>query len=113
MSVIVDTTETVDLNILPTTVEEEVVQNLWVLFSSLEYDCPLDRGLGMKADYIDRPIETAKALATSDIYEKTEAYEPRAEIVDITFSADYEKGILKPIVEVEVNGEYDNEEYTE
>lgn len=113
MSVVVDTTETVVLNILPTTVEEEVIQNLWLLYSSLEYDCPLDRGLGMKADYIDRPIETAKALATSDIYEKTKAYEPRAEILDIAFSADYERGILKPIVEVEVNGEYDNEEYTE
>lgn len=113
MSVVVDTTETINLNIEPTTVEEEVIQNLWVLYSSLEYDCPLDRGLGMKADYIDRPIETAKALAMSDIYEKTEEYEPRADIVDISFSADYENGILKPIVEVEVNGEYDNEEYTE
>nr|WP_315101254.1 hypothetical protein [uncultured Catonella sp.] len=113
MSVVVDTTEKIDLNIEPTTVEEEVIQNLWVLYSSLEYDCPLDRGLGMKADYIDRPIETAKALAMSDIYEKTEEYEPRADIVDISFSADYENGILKPIVEVEVSGEYENEEYTE
>ena len=113
MSVVVDTTEKIDLNIEPTTVEEEVIQNLWVLYSSLEYDCPLDRGLGMKADYIDRPIETTKALAMSDIYDKTAEYEPRAEIVDISFSADYQRGILKPIVEVEVSGEYENEEYTE
>ena len=113
MSVVVDMTEMINLNIEPTTVEEEVIQNLWVLYSSLEYDCPLDRGLGMKADYIDRPIETTKALAMSDIYEKTEEYEPRAEIVDISFSADYQRGILKPIVEVEVSEEYDNEEYTE
>lgn len=113
MSVVVDMTEMINLNIAPTTVEEEVIQNLWVLYSSLEYDCPLDRGLGMKADYIDRPIETAKALAMSDIYDKTAEYEPRAEIVDISFSADYQRGILKPIVEVEVSEEYDNEEYTE
>lgn len=42
-------------------------------------------------------------------------YEPRAEIVSIEFTTDYERGILKPKVEVEVNGEYDeyDEEYTE
>lgn len=113
MSVIIDTTEKPNLTVLPTTVEEEVIQNLWFLYSSLEYDCPLDRGLGLNAKYIDRPIETAKALATADIYEKTAEYEPRAEIENISFSADYESGKLKPIVEVAINGEYDNEEYTE
>lgn len=113
MSVVIDTTESVDINILPTTIEEEVIQNLWLLYSSTEFDCPLDRELGLKAEFIDRPIETAKALATAQIYEKTEKYEPRADIESIDFSIDYEKGILKPIVEVTVNGEYDNEEYTD
>lgn len=31
----------------------------------------------------------------------------------ILAKADYERGILKPIVEVEINGEYEKEEYTE
>lgn len=52
-------------------------------------------------------------MATTDIYDKTEEYEPRAEITNIDFKADYERGILKPIVEVEINGEYEKEEYTE
>ena len=52
-------------------------------------------------------------MATTDIYDKTEEYEPRAEIVNIDFKADYESGVLKPIVEVVINDEYDNEEYTE
>ena len=93
--------------------EEEIIQNLWFLYSSLEYDVPLDRALGLNATYIDKPIEAAKALATTDIYDKTEEYEPRAEITNIDFKADYERGILKPIVEVEINGEYEKEEYTE
>ena len=33
--------------------------------------------------------------------------------MNVDFGADYERGILKPIVEVEINGEYENEEYTE
>ena len=116
MSYIVDTTQKVDLNIAPETVEEEVLQNLWLLYSSLEYDVPLDRALGLNATYVDKPIETAKALAQSDIYDKTEQYEPRATVVNISFSdnaGEYMQGKLKPIVEVEINGEYDNEEDTE
>lgn len=113
MSYTIDTTKEEQININPATVEEEVIQNLWFLYSSIEYDVPLDRALGLNATYIDKPIETAKALATTDIYDKTEQYEPRAEIVNIDFSVDYERGILKPIVEVEINDEYDTEEYTE
>lgn len=113
MSYIIDTTKNQQVNLAPGTVYEEVIQNLWFLYSSLEYDVPLDRALGLNATYIDKPIEAAKALATTDIYDKTEEYEPRAEITNIDFKADYERGILKPIVEVEINGEYEKEEYTE
>ena len=35
-----------------------------------------------------------------DIYDKIGEYEPRAEIVSIDFTTDYERGILKPKVEV-------------
>ncbi|TGY93443.1 hypothetical protein E5329_18675 [Petralouisia muris] len=113
MTYIVDTTKENEINLDPATVYEEVIQNLYFLYSSTEYDIPLDRGLGLSGAYIDKPIDTAKALATINIYDKTEEYEPRAEIVNIDFEADYERGILKPIVEVEINDEYDNEEYTE
>ena len=100
MGYVIDTTEKENINLAPGTVEEEVIQNLWFLYSSLEYDVPLDRALGLNATYIDKPIEAAKALATT-------------EITNIDFKADYERGILKPIVEVEINGEYEKEEYTE
>jgi len=112
MTYIIDTTKESVINLDPETVYEEVVQNLYFLYSSTEYDIPLDRGFGLSGTYIDKPIETAKALVTTNIYDKTEEYEPRAEIVSIEFKGDYEKGTLKPIVEVEVNDEYDSEEYT-
>ena len=111
MSYKIDTAKSSQINIEPKTVYEEVLQNLWFLYSSIEYDVPLDRALGLNATAIDKPIETARALAITDIYDKTEKYEPRAEIVNIEFTVDHEKGVLKPIVEVEINGEYDNEEY--
>lgn len=113
MSYTIDTTQKQIINFSPETVVDEVLQNLWFLYSSLRYDCPLDRALGLNATYIDKPIETVKALATTDLYEKTEEYEPRAEITKISFEVDNEGSKLKPIVEVEINGNYDNEEYTE
>ena len=62
MGYVIDTTEKENINLAPGTVEEEVIQNLWFLYSSLEYDVPLDRALGLNATYIDKPIEAAKAL---------------------------------------------------
>lgn len=115
MSYIIDTAENIEINFNPETVEEEILQNLWLLYSSLENDVPLDRELGLNVTYVDRPIETAKALLQSDIYDKTERYEPRASVVNILFSdnaEEYMKGKLKPIVEVEIHGDYDNEKYT-
>ncbi len=112
MAYMVDTTKESEINIAPTTVYEEVIQNLYFLYSSVEYDIPLDRELGLSGTYIDRMIETAEALVVADIYDKTEEYEPRAEIVNISFEADYQMGVLKPIVEVEIKDEYDNEEDT-
>lgn len=112
MDYIVDTTKENEINLAPATVYEDVMKNLYFLYSSIEYDIPLDRALGLNPKYIDKPIETAKALVTADIYDKTEEYEPRAEIVNIDFEIDYESGMLKPIVEVTINDGYDNEEYT-
>lgn len=109
----IDTTITKeDISIVPVTIEEEIIQNLYFLYSSLEYDIPLDRALGLNATYIDKPIKAAKALITTDIYDKTMAYEPRAKIIKIDFKTDYERGVLKPIVEVDIDGEY-NKKYTQ
>ena len=112
MSFIIDTTESVEINLNPQTVAEEVLQNLWFLYSSIEYDVPLNRGFGLDATYIDMQIEAAKALIQADIYEKTENYEPRAEVINVSFETaenDAVKGKLKPIVEVVINGEYDQD----
>ncbi len=108
MAYIVDTSSRQEINLHPETVEEEVLQNLWMLYSSLECGVPLDRGLGLAAGYTDRPPGVAEALLQAEIYDKTEKYEPRAEVVNISFAdtsgKDYTGGILKPVVEVEING---------
>lgn len=98
------------INFAPATVTEEVLQNVWMILVTTQYDCPLARGLGLSREFVDKPIETAKALCVATIYEAIEKYEPRAKIQKITFNTNAEKGTTSPIVEVSVNDE-DNEEY--
>ncbi len=63
-------TGTAFISLAPQTIYEEVIQNVSALLSSIEYDIPLNREFGLNAAYIDKPITTATALATADIYDK-------------------------------------------
>lgn len=101
-----------EISFKPENVVEEILQNVWVILNTLEYDCPLARGLGLNASFIDRPIEAAQALCIADIYDKIELYEPRAAVQEVTFSSNHETGKVYAIVEVEINAGY-REEYSE
>ena len=65
MSFTIDTTQEQPINLAPKTLYEEVIQNVWFLLSSIEYDIPLNREFGLNAAYIDKPITTAKSENTS------------------------------------------------
>lgn len=100
------------INFQPANVVEEVLQNVWFILNTLEYDCPLARGMGLSPKFIDRPIETAQALSVADIFDKIEMYEPRAEVLAVSFENSHLNGKVYAAVEVKVNGDYDGERYT-
>lgn len=100
-----------EISFQPENTVEEVLQNVWFILNTMEYECPLARGLGLNPEFIDRPLETAQALAVADIFEKIETYEPRAKVLSVSFeSSDIGKIYAK--VEVAIDGSYDNEKYT-
>lgn len=94
-----------DLKFNPESLVEEVLQNVWLIITSAKYDFPLARSVGLDIGFLDRPIETAEALCTSEIYEQVETYEPRAKVVNVEFLNDYQAGKIIPKVEVEIHGE--------
>lgn len=49
MSFTIDTAQEQPINLAPQTLYEEVIQNVWFLLSSLEYDIPLNREFGLNA----------------------------------------------------------------
>lgn len=99
-----------DLKFSPESTVEEILQNVWLIITSAKYDFPLARNMGLDIGFLDRPIETAKALSVNETYEQVEAYEPRARVIDIEFITDNRVGKIIPKVEVEIIGEREESE---
>ena len=112
MSYTVSAAEERGINFRPESTVEEVLQNVWFILNTMEYDCPLARGLGLDPEFIDRPIEIAQALSVADVFEKIETYEPRAEVLEVEFESNHATGKVYAKAEVDINGDYDSEEYT-
>ena len=80
-----------------------VLQNIAIILSTRQGTCPLYRGFGLPQKFLDKPIPVAMPMMYSEIKEAVEEYEPRAEIVDITFEVDPSApGRLIPTVEVNI-----------
>ncbi|WP_052523775.1 GPW/gp25 family protein [Geobacillus kaustophilus] len=86
---------------------EEIIQNVRFILSTIIGSCVLDINLGVSPDIADSPIQLAQAKITAEIIEKIEAYEPRVMVESVTFFADPLNGRLIPQVKVvnKENGE--------
>lgn len=81
-----------------------VLQNVAIILSTVQGDVPLGRDIGLKGNFIDKPIPVAKPLMLSEIQEAILTQEPRATLKDVTFTEDESTpGRLIPTVYVEVN----------
>jgi phage baseplate assembly protein W len=92
------------INLQPATTEEEVLQNVAVIVATMQGDVPLDRGLGLAGNFVDKPPDVAKAIFAAEVYAAVAAREPRAESENITFESDETPpGKFIPVLEVNVN----------
>lgn len=80
----------------------EVLQNVAVLLVTTVGSVPLARAQGVDTAAIDKPTAVAKATLTAAIHEAIETYEPRAEVVSVSYLDGEEPGQIIPIVEVDV-----------
>lgn len=91
------------VNFAPDTEVEEIIQNVRAILSTIKGSVPLDRDFGVDASYLDKPINVAKAMLSSEIIKAARAYEPRVTITAVDFTANLD-GTLKPKIEVSING---------
>ena len=91
------------INLQPSSVVEEVIQNVRMIMSTLIYTVPYDRTLAITGEYLDNPIQLNKALVQADIFNAIKNREPRAEVRNISFEGDALEGKLKPTVRILIN----------
>lgn len=87
---------------------EDIINCLRCLYSTVEGTCPMDREFGITIEAVDKPPKVAKNIYALDIVEKTEKYEPRVEVKEVTFEVEGEK--LVPHIKVRENEDCESEE---
>lgn len=76
------------VNFEPTSVVEEVIQNVKTIMATQKGTVPLDRDFGLDWSFIDKPLQVAQAIMSSQAVQQINKYEPRAKIVSIGFDKD-------------------------
>lgn len=92
---------------------ESVRRNLSALYSTPEGTCPGDRSYGLDWSFLDYPLSVAQNMYAIEVIEKTEIFEPRAEVQEVKFAVSAE-GTLMPTVSIGLREtDEENENYAE
>lgn len=89
------------INFAPSTIQEEIIQNIKTILGTTKFQVPLDRNFGLSAEALDQPMPIAMAKISGEIVEAVLNYEPRANIKQVFFSGD-DDGKLIPTVRIEL-----------
>lgn len=84
---------------------EEILQNVAFIMSTTLMSCPLDRTFGVDQSIIDSPIHLAQAKYTATVVEAITKFEPRATVLEVTYTGEPLKGKLIPKAKVSINGQ--------
>ena len=90
-----------DIDLDPSNVHKEVLQNADIILDRIRKSIPLVRGLGIPGEYLGRPLNVVENEIIAEIYDQFDQYEPRAIIGGIRIESNYMTGQLIPIVEIE------------
>lgn len=86
----------------PETTTAEILQNVRTILNTRIGTVPLARNLGVSWEYVDLPLSVAKSVMQGAVIDAIEEFEPRARVDKVTFDADGEDGILRPVVTISI-----------
>ncbi|MCL2357478.1 MAG: phage tail protein [Defluviitaleaceae bacterium] len=92
-------------NLAPATLVDEISQNISTILLTPKGSVPLDRNFGTSWQFISRNTPAAESMIVSDILDAVEEYEPRAEILSITFDTNEMTGQIIPRLEVSIRAD--------
>ncbi|MCB2187691.1 MAG: GPW/gp25 family protein [Deltaproteobacteria bacterium] len=76
------------LTIAPADLLEDVRQNVRLILTTPKGSLVLDRDFGLDFSVIDQPLPRAQALLAAEIVDQVARFEPRADVVKVTFEPD-------------------------
>lgn len=76
----------------------EIARNLNTLYGTIAGTVPMDRNFGLNNDFVDYPPDVAKNMIALEMTEKTELYEPRVEVNEVTFTSTIDGTIIPNII---------------
>ncbi len=79
------TAKTTPVTFAPSSLAEEVVQNVRTILATRIGDVPLQRGLGVSWEHIDKPLPAAKMLLMGEVADALRKWEPRAAVRSVEF----------------------------
>ncbi len=79
-----------------------VLQNISNILKTRQGTVPFFREFGLPMEFVDQPMPVAAPTLIIEVREALMRFEPRAELVDISFTSNGH-GQLFPVVEVEIN----------
>lgn len=82
----------------------EIQRNLSALYATPKGTCPGDRNFGLDWYFLDHPMDVAQNLYAMEVVDKTEEYEPRVEVIEVTCEWEAD-GHLKPTILIGPNEE--------
>lgn len=77
------------------------LQNVLTILTTRQGSIPMYRDFGLPQRFLDKPVNMAAPIALVEVKEAVEAFEPRAEVISVTFTQDG-RGQLIPTVEVDI-----------
>ena len=93
----------VEINPSESTEERDVYNCLKTLYGSRVGEQALDREFGLNMDCLSLPAEAAEAKLTAEIIRKTKKYEPRAQVLEVSYETSRsQQGNIRPKVVINI-----------
>ena len=74
---VIDMSNPPDLTFTPSTVEEEVIQSIYLILNTFKHTVPCYRDYGLSPDWLHRPLPAAQQAYSVALQKALMDYEPR------------------------------------
>lgn len=100
---LIDMSNPPSLTFTPSTVEEEVIQSIYLILNTFKHTAPCYRDYGISPDWLHRPLPAAQQAYSVALQKALMDYEPRVQVHRVRFTVDpLRPDALYPILEVTI-----------